>query len=327
MKFENLDDLRVLIATADAGSLTAAGRQCGLSTAAVSSAIKRLERSLGVRLFERTTRAVRPTDEGLTMIDHARRALDLLMEGQSLVRADSAGLSGTIRLTVAPVLARDVLAQWLAEFSDMHPELSIDLQVSDALVDLVRENIDLALRYGPLSDSSHCARLLTPARRVACASPAYIARYGEPRTPDELAAHACLVYHMRGRPLDSWAFGPALGSRGTQGEVLQHYRVRVGSRLVCNDASIAKQWAVNGRGVVYLSELALSRSLACGDLVRLFPDLEGEEAPLYAVLPSQRYVPKRVRVLVDQMGALFDRELQIVRGHITSPPMPRVAAA
>lgn len=297
MEFDNLDDLRVLLATAETGSLTAAGRRCGLSTAAVSAAVKRLEQSLGVRLFERTTRSVRPTPEGEVMVDHARRALELVSQGQALVRAGSVGLAGPIRITVAAALARELMAHWLAQFAGEHPGIQIDLQVSDAHVDLVREGIDLALRHGPLADSSHAARLLVTARRVACASPAYVARHGAPQAPCDLAEHECLVYHVRGRPMEQWLFEPEAG-----GEALA---VRVQGRLTCNDASIAQQWALEGRGVVYQSELALMRPLAGGELVRLLPGWLGEPAPLYAVLPSKRYVPARVEEIVTRLADYF----------------------
>lgn len=304
MEIDNLDDLRVLLATAETGGLTSAGRRCGLSTAAVSAAIKRLEQSLGVRLFERTTRVVRPTAEGEVMIDHARRALELVSEGQSRVRAGSKGLAGTIRVTVATVMAREVMAAWLADFAARHPHVAIDLQVSDAQADLVREGIDLALRHGPLADSTHTARLLAPARRVACASPDYLDRAGRPAHPSDLGRHQCLVYHARGRRLDQWVFESA-------GQEAQ--RVAVNGRLTTNDAAIAQQWALQGRGVLYQSELALLAPLESGSLVRLFPAWEGENAPLYAVLPSKHYVPARVSALVDYLAALFSERLAAVR--------------
>jgi DNA-binding transcriptional LysR family regulator len=297
MEFDNLDDLRVLLATAETGSLTEAGKRCGLSTAAVSAALKRLEASLGVRLFERTTRSVRPTAEGEVMADHARRALELVSAGQALVRAGSVGLVGPIRITVAAALARELMAQWLAAFAAEHPGIEIDLQVSDAHVDLVREGIDIALRHGPLADSSHAARLLASARRVACASPDYIARHGLPAEPRDLANHQCLVYHVRGRRLEQWQFEPDGGG--------EPQSVRVGGRLSCNDASIAQQWAVEGRGVMYQSELALMRPLEAGELVRLLPGWLGEPAPLYAVLPSKRFVPARVEAVVARLADYF----------------------
>lgn len=306
MEFDNLDDLRVLLATAETGSLTSAGKRCGLSTAAVSSALKRLETGLGVRLFERTTRSVRPTVEGEVMIDHARRALDLVFEGQALVRAGSVGLAGTIHITVAAALAREMLARWLAEFGDAHPGIRIELLVSDAQLDMVRDGIDIALRHGPLADSSHSARLLCPARRVACASPAYLARRGTPQQPHDLAEHECLVYHVRGRRLDQWQFEVLDDAGATP------LRISVGGRLACNDASIAQQWALQGRGVLYQSELALTAALASGELVRLFPRHTGEPAPLYAVLPSRRYVPARVQALIEHLVARFETLLRPV---------------
>jgi DNA-binding transcriptional LysR family regulator len=297
MEFDNLDDLRVLLATAETGSLTGAGRRCGLSTAAVSAAIKRLETALGVRLFERTTRSVRPTEEGEVMIDHA---LEIVSEGQARVRAGSSGLTGTIRITAAAVFAHEMLATWLAEFAVQHPQLHVDLLVSDAHLDLVRDGIDLALRNGPLADSSHTARLLGSARRVACASPDYVARHGDPGQPSELASHECLVYHVRGRRMGIWQFD-------REGEPAQ--QVRVSGRLACNDASIAQQWALQGRGILYQSELALVDSLASGKLVRLMPGYRGEDASLYAVLPSRRYVPARVQTVMDQLAAAFSSRL------------------
>jgi DNA-binding transcriptional LysR family regulator len=305
MEFDNLADLRVLLATAETGGLTPAGKRCGLSTAAVSAAIKRMEKSLGVRLFERTTRSVRPTAEGEVMIDHARRALELVAQGQALVQAGTSGLTGTIRITVATVLAHELLAQWLAEFAALNPGIVVDLQVSDAHLDLVREGIDLALRNGPLPDSSHSARLLTSAHRVACASPAYLKRHGTPREPADLARHECFVYHVRGRRLDLWQFESKDG---------EQVRVRVNGRLASNDASIAQRWALEGRGILYQSELALADAVAAGRLVRLFPDHQGEPAPLYAVLPSARYTPARVQVVMEQLSQLFAGRLARLHG-------------
>jgi DNA-binding transcriptional LysR family regulator len=303
MEFDNLDDLRVLLATAETGGLTSAGKRCGLSTAAVSAAIKRMETALGVRLFERTTRSVRPTAEGEVMVDHARRALELVSQGQARVRAGSSGLAGTIRITAAAVLARELLAHWLAEFAAAHPAIVIDLQIGDSQLDLVREGIDLALRNGPLADSSHSARLLAPARRIACASPEYLKARGTPRMPAELAGHECIVYHVRGRRQERWQFEPAPEGSG------ECEQVRVTGRLACNDASIAHQWAIEGRGIVYQSELAAMGALASGALVRLFPAHLGEPAPLYALVPSARYVPTRVSAVIDGLADYFRQRL------------------
>ena len=315
MEIDNLDDLRVLLATAEAGSLTAAGKRCGLSTAAVSAAMKRLERTLGARLFERTTRSVRPTPEGEVMIDHARRALELVAEGHARVRAGTGGLSGTIRITAATAMSYLVLAPWLADFTEANPELSIDLQVSDSLLDLVRDGVDVALRNGPLPDSALVARLLAPAHRLACASPQYLARHGHPAHPAELAGHDCITYQVRGRRLTLWRFEPI------DAALHEACEVHVRGRLASDSAAVAHQWALQGRGIVYQSELDLGDSLARGELLRLFPDHLGQASPLYAVLPSSRFVPMRVKVLVDELSRFFAARLR----HAAASPLAPAA--
>jgi len=301
MAFDNLDDLRVLLATADTGSLTAAGRRCGLSTAAVSAAMKRLESALGARLFDRTTRSVRPTAEGEVMIDHARRALDIVAEGQAKVRGDHGELVGTINVTASSAMSQRLLAGWLGEFAAGHPGLEIDLQVSDSWLDLVKDGVDVALRNGPLPDSSLAARLLAPAHRQAFASPAFIERHGEPQHPAELAELDCIIGRLRGRKLDRWRFTP----RGGAGPIDLPLDVPVRGRLACDNAAVALQWARQGRGVVYLSEIDLHEPVRRGEMKRLFADFDGEPAPLYAVLPSARFTPHRVKVMVDALATWF----------------------
>lgn len=310
MDNDKLDDLRVLLATADTGSLTAAAQRCDISKAAVSAAIRRLEGTLGARLFERTTRSVRPTSEGDVMIAHARQALAIIAEGQACVRSGTLGLSGTIRLSATTTLSQYALGTWLGSFSARHPGLEIDLQVSDAVVDLVREGVDVALRNGPLGDSTLVARMLAPARRFAAASPDYLARRGQPRHPAELVHHDCITYVARGRRLSEWHFealpGHAAEPPGT---------VSVNGCLLCNSAAVAQQWAVQGLGVVYLSELDALEALQRGELVRLFPHHLGEPVPLYAVMASKRFRPARVQILVEELGRYLADRLQQVAAH------------
>src|SRR5450830_1829183 len=257
MKFDNLADLKVLVAAAETGGFTPAGRRCGLSTAAVSAAIKRLETSLGVRLFERSTRSVQATQEGRVMIDHARRALERGAEGQALVRGGSAALTGSARAPASAPLPR--------------------------------------------------ARLLAPSHRIACASPAYLRRRGWPQQPQDLAQHECLTYEVRGRLLCDWAFSPVDGAGQT-------VTVPVRGALRCNDASVALDWALQGQGVVYQSALQLAGALADGRLQRVLPHWLGAPAPLYAVLPSNRFVPPRVTALVEALAELFARSAAVELG-------------
>ena len=163
--------------------------------------------------------------------------------------------------------------------------------------------MDVALRNGPLPDSSLAARLLSPAHRQAFASRGFIERHGLPLHPAELSELDCIIGRLRGRRLDRWRFTPRRDSR--DGGVVEPLEVPVSGRLACDNAAVALQWARQGRGVVYLSEIDLHEPVRRGEMQRLFPAFDGEPAPLYAVLPSARFTPHRVKVMVDALAAWF----------------------
>ncbi|MBB1603124.1 LysR family transcriptional regulator [Variovorax sp. UMC13] len=310
MKIENLSDLRVLVQTAQAGSLSGAARALGITPAAASATLKRLEAQLGARLFERSTRALRLTPQGQTLLDYASRALDLLAEGESLVTAEGGALVGRLRVAAPSDLTRSTLLPWLDEFLDAHPGVQLDLSVGDRPLDVMRDEVDVALRYGPLADSRLVARLLTMSRPLLWASPEYLRRHPAPRVPQDLLQHNCLTFHRGGRHHRLWRFA-------RQGQWTQ---VRVDGDRVVDDASLSRQWALAGRGITFKSELDVLQDAAAGTLVRLLPDWDTEPYPLHALMPSGRFVPARVRALVDflaaRCAALRVRENQ---GHPTAP--------
>jgi DNA-binding transcriptional LysR family regulator len=295
MKFESIEELRVLVETAEHGSLTAAAKILEFTPAAASAALKKLEARLNVRLFERSTRSMRLTPEGTALLGYAQRALDLLREGEAQVTEDKRSLRGAIRVTAPSDLTRRMLLPWLDEFLTLHEGVSLNLSVSDTLHDVVRDEVDVAIRYGELADSRLVARLLTPARRIACAAPAYLQAHGTPTHPRELTQHECLTFTVRNRRYSTWKFA----QDGAQVEV------RVDGRRTADDADIAHTWALQGRGIIYKSEVDLQTTLASGALVRLFAGWEGESIPLNAVLPSNRFVPARVRALVEFLKGKF----------------------
>ncbi|WKB54749.1 LysR family transcriptional regulator [Eleftheria terrae] len=295
MKIENTQELRLIVACVGGGNLSSAARLLQVTPAAASAMLQRLEARIGARLFERSTRAMRPTPAGEVLGDYARRALELLEEGTAQVGEDGRRLSGTIRLTGASDLTRHVLLPWLDTFLERHPGVELNLSVSDMLQDVVKDQVDLALRYGELDDSRLVARKLLDCRRLACASPAYVARRGMPMEPAALVGHDCITFRMRNRRNTLWRFEHA--SSGTACEV------RVEGRRQCDDGEIARRWAVEGHGIAYKSELDLRADLLSGALVRLLPDWQGEAIPLHAVLPSNRFIPARVRALVDHLAA------------------------
>ncbi|WP_437548062.1 LysR family transcriptional regulator [Sorangium sp. So ce367] len=293
MSIENIDDLRVLVETARRGTLTAAARVLGVTPAAASAMLKRLETQLGERLFERSTRALRLTPEGQILLDYASRALDLLEEGEAQLASQRRSLVGTVRVAAPSDLARSVLLPWLDEFVAAHPGVRLALSVTDRVQDVMRDVVDLALRYGELSDSRLVARALSTTRRVLCASPAYLARHEPPRSPEDLAQHNCLTFHVNHKRHVAWRFE----KDGAWTEV------RVDGDRDADDAAIAHQWALAGAGLLYKSELDLVHDLREGRLVRLLPGWQGEHYPLNAILPSHRFVPARVRALVDFLAA------------------------
>ncbi len=289
MKIENTADLRLLVQVAHDGSLSAAGRALGLTPAAASAALKRIEARLGTRLFERSTRALRLTDPGRILLDYAQRALDLLAEGEAQLDQERGALVGTLRVAAPSDLTRRVLLPLFDAFLAQHPGVQLSLSIGDRPLDLMRDEIDLALRYGSLADSRLVARLLARSCPVLCASPDYLRRHGAPRVPQDLLQHNCLTFHRAGRRQRLWRFEQ--GGQWTE--------VRVEGDRSADDASLARQWALAGYGITFKSELDMREDIAQGALVHLLPDWNTDAYPLHALLPSGRFVPARVRALVE----------------------------
>ncbi|MDH0863222.1 LysR family transcriptional regulator [Mitsuaria sp. GD03876] len=312
MNIENTTELRLLIECARGGSLTAASREMGITPAAASAMLKKLEARLGVRLAERSTRALRLTAAGERLRDYAQRALELLEEGLAQVTEgsdDGAGkgrgataLRGRIRMSASSDLTRRVVLPLLDEFLDRHPGVELQLNVGDALQDVVRDEVDLALRYGELADSRLVARKLYDGRRLLVGSPDYLKRHGRPAHPSELSQHDCIRFKIGDRLERGWRFW--------RRDALQAapLDVTVQGRRTADDGGIAHQWALEGRGLTYKSDLDIRDSLASGALVEVLPDWVGRPMPLHALMPSQRFLPQRLKALVDFLAEALRRE-------------------
>lgn len=296
MKIENISDLRVLLQTARTGSLTRAAAVLGITPAAASATLKRIEGQLGTRLFERSTRAMRLTPAGQTMLDYASRAFELLGEGEAQVTADSETLVGRVRLSAPSDLARTLLLPWLDEFLAQHSDVQLDLSIGDRTADVLRDELDLAIRYGTLADSRLVARQLIAPHPIVVAAPAYLAKFGAPASPADLSRHNCLLYDRAGRMHSSWRFC-------RDGQWVE---VSVQGDRHVDDASLARQWALAGAGILLKSPLEQMQDMAEGRLVRLLDDWQTEAYPLYAVLPSGRFIPRRLRALIDHLAAKFE---------------------
>jgi DNA-binding transcriptional LysR family regulator len=295
MKIENVNDLRVLAQTARGGSLTAAAGALGITPAAASATLKRLETQLGTRLFERSTRAMRLTSQGQILLDYANRAFELLAEGESQVTADRAELVGTLRVACPSDLTRNLMLPWFSEFLALHPGVHLALTVGDRPLDVVRDEVDVAIRYGTLADSRLVARTLVMARPVLSASPAYLQRHPAPLVPQDLLQHNCITFDRGGKRHQLWRF--ARNGQWTE--------VRVSGDRSIDDASLARDWALAGHGIIFKTAIDLGLDHHSGALVPLLTDWESEPYPLHALLPSGRFIAQRVRTLVDFLALKF----------------------
>ncbi len=283
-----LRDLELFVSTADSGSISAAARRLDLTPAAASASLKRLERELGSRLFVRSTRSQRLTQEGEIYLQHCRLALQSLKDGRAALEAGNTNIRGVLQLSVPSDLGRNILLPWLDEFQTRHPALQLRLQFSDRLADVYSQPVDIALRYGLPPDSSLVALPIAPAnRRVLCAAPAYLKRFGAPDSPAALFEHNCLSFALAGMIHDRWRFF----RKGIEESV----PVR-GNRLA-DDGDIVRRWALAGHGIAYKSRLDIARELKTGSLIPLCTDWEGEPAPLNLMCADRRQLSPAVQLL------------------------------
>jgi DNA-binding transcriptional LysR family regulator len=292
---DHIADLSLFLRVLDAGSISAAARRSGLSVAVASQRLKRLERTLGVRLFHRTTRRLEATSEGAWLAEQGRTSIETIETLADSLRQMTREIGGTLRVSVSASFGRLHLAPLLPRFLARHPRLRLDVDFSDQQVDLVASGMDLAIRIGTLTSSSLIARRLATDRRVLCASPDYLRRRGVPRTPDDLAAHDCLL--LRGAP-GSKSVWRLLDAAGAQ------VSVRVKGRFESNLGDALREAALAGLGIAQHSTWHVCDDLRTGRLAQVLPAHPPPDAGIYAVTP-QRRKPARVRAFIDFFAARF----------------------
>ncbi|MDD0813196.1 LysR family transcriptional regulator [Curvibacter sp. HBC28] len=282
----------LFVAAARAGNFTKAGDQLGLTKSAVGKAITRLETRLGFKLFHRTTRLTRLTSDGETYLAACLAALDEVTAAQTALSSSHQVLSGRLHIDMPVAFGRSVLLPALMEILQAHPGISLTLSFTDATSDLLREDVDLAIRFGRLADSTHLvARRLAQQRRVICASPAYLKRRGVPTSLAELAEHRCIVGTPNGPPL---AWSVCTGNEPTLYTPHATHQFSDGAAMV--DA------AIFGLGLVQLPISLLREALASGQLQEVLPEVAGPDVEIHAVWPRRPMSP-RLRYVVDQLLA------------------------
>jgi DNA-binding transcriptional LysR family regulator len=284
----DLNDISVFVHVVEARSFTGAGRQLGMPRSTVSRRIAQLERRLGARLLHRTTRSIQLTDVGASYYEQCARSLAEILEAEQLVRAAQITPRGRLRITAPVDLGADYLAPLVTEFLRRYPDVRIDIDLTQRVVDLVREGYDLALRAGVLPDSTLVARRLGGGGRLLVASPRYLARRAAPATPEDLRRHDCILAND-GRPTPSWK----LAREGDEVEI------PVSGPVAVNDFAFACRAAVDGAGIAFIPEFMVGDLLARGLLVQVLPDWRSEPAGVYVVYPSAKHLSATVRSFRD----------------------------
>ncbi|MEM9727399.1 MAG: LysR family transcriptional regulator [Myxococcota bacterium] len=285
--------LRLFLSVAELSGVSAAARQLSLSPASASARLARLEDELGFRLFTRTTRAVSLTTDGSEFLPYAKEALGTLEAGLGLVRGETSHLQGTIRITMPGSFGRMHVIPLMAEFQEQHPDVKLDLRLSDEVLDVTEGAYDLILRNAPLHDSSIVARKLAEDHRLLVASPAYLERHGAPTAPDDLTRHRCVL------------LADAHRLRFANGEV-----ITVRGSLNINDGEAMRSLIELGMGIGVSSLWNAGGSLASRTLVQVLPDFPlVTDSAIWALYPSKRLVPPRVRALIDFLVARFSASL------------------
>lgn len=291
-----MDDLAAFAVLVEAGSFTLAAQQLGCSKGQLSKRISQLEAQFAVVLLHRTTRRLSLTAAGAALLPQAQALVRQVERAHQALARLKDDIAGPVRMTVPVSLGETFFDGLLLEFSRDYPDVQIELDLSNAFRDLAREGFDLAIRTEVGNDERLVARPLLVMNELTCASPAYLERYGEPQTPQELAHHRCLLNsHYSGR--EEWQYH-------RQHELL---RVRVGGPFASNHYSLLKKAALVGAGIARLPSYALTAELADGRLRWLLRDYQTRDMPAYLVHPYQGGLPRRTQVLADYLVGWFKR--------------------
>ena len=289
---DTLDAMQAFAQVVEAGSFTEAARRLGRSKAAVSKYVSQLEARLGVTLLLRTTRSLRLTETGRAYHGRCVQLLEELADLEAAVGDAGRVPRGVLRVTAPPGLSEAFGEDIIGDFARAHPQVTVDLHLSHEMVDLVREGFDVAIRVTEPDDSSLIARRLADAPIVACASPAYLARAGAPRHPEDLRDHPCLV-DTNFRNAGRWRFEV----KGARLVVPVDGPVRVNSPLT------VRSLAIQGLGIALLPGFVAREALADGRLVRILEGFEGYRWAVYILYPPRRHLSAKVRVFVDHVAA------------------------
>ncbi|PXW97593.1 LysR family transcriptional regulator [Sphaerotilus hippei] len=286
-------DLGFFSALASAGSLSAAARELGITTPAVSKHLALMESRLGVSLVNRTTRRMSLTPEGETYLEHARRILGEIHDMEQLLGTTRSTPTGLLRVNATLGFGRSHIAPLISRFVRTHPKVEVQLQLSVHPPPLTEDAFDVCIRFGEPPDARVIARRIAPNRRLLCASPAYLARHGTPKVPNDLAQHNCIGIRQGEEAYGLWRLTHGRGRNATQ------EAIKTRGNLTTNDGEIAVNWALDGHGILMRAEWDIERLLKSGKLVQVLPGYFTPDADIHAVYPQRHQLAARVRAFVD----------------------------
>lgn len=288
----SLADMEIFARVVATGSMSAAARDLGLSPAVVSKRLGRLEERLGTRLLQRTTRQIALTEAGQGYHERVLAILANIEEAEAFVARRSADARGTLKISAPTTFGRMHIAPYLVPFMRANADLTVNMQLSDEMVDIVGDGYDLAIRIGELSDSTLVARRLAPVRRIFVAAPRYLKERGTPQTIEDLQDHICLAPHNN----DPWRL------EGPKGPIV----IRPTGPLQTNSSEIVREAVLAGLGIAQRSTWDVGPELAAGKLVQVLPDYAASRnVAIHAVYPSKQFLLAKVRLFIDYLADLY----------------------
>ena len=295
---DKFEAMRVFCSVIEAGSFVAAAEQTGLSTTAVSRMVAQLESQLSVRLINRTTRRMNPTNEGFAYFERCTQLLADLEEAEASVAGEARHPRGRLRLTAPIALATLRLAPAFAAFCRTYPDITLDIVLSDSVADFVEEGLDLAIRVGKVGSENLVARHIGDTTLLIAASPDYLAYAGQPKHPEDLLRHACFTYTYSATG-NQWQFEDGKG---------QPVSVRIGGSVNANNGMLLAEMAAAGSGIVLAPCFILQPLIASGRLIQVLPEWKQRRLPIHVVYPTRRHLSAKVQAMTGFLGNWFAKQ-------------------
>lgn len=289
LKAATFSELEFFVLVNRLGSLSAAARALDITPPAATMRLASMEKRIGARLVNRSTRKISLTPEGDIYLEHATRLIEELRELDEIVSGNRRAPRGLLRVNAPLGFGRTVIAPLVSTFTSLYPDVEVQLDVTDRPIDLIDKGFDLAIRFGELPDNRINARRIMSNRRFICASPSYLEKHGTPKSLADLTKHRCIVHRQNDDAYGVWRF--LIDGRT---EI-----VKIHGALSSNDGAIVQAWALDGQGIVIRSEWDVAKYLESGRLTRILPEFTLPSADLYAYYPSKQNLPGRVRAFID----------------------------